>query len=424
MSDSEEEGSDNTSGVTDWPITEEWLQAVLKEHHKDLSEPAAITIIEFAVRPGCETGESVLSDILAVTVTYCLRGDPEGRNHNLNFIVKLLPQDPFSRFFVTEAQFDLREIKFYTQVVPDVQAFINENLTEDTADFILPIPKCYYAHYSPGETEPEPIPPSSVLVLGNIKPDGYQSVDFATGLDVQQAKAAVASIAKLHAVSLCLKLNEDRTLSEKYPFLFQTSQASDSYQQLVERGLPQLFEFLEAKNDLKEVLNELNDLRPHTKEIIESLLSPAEPLALITHTDFWCNNLMFREVHGSCECVILDWQMVTYSRPTNDLALLLVSSVSADLRREHSEEVLDLYWEELTSLCRKLKVNVEETLGYNRNMLGEDFRKAQLLALLLCIGSVDLALGNTQMEDRLVELLKDLHKDQLLNVAICKQDQK
>lgn len=73
MSDSEDDCSDNASGVADWPVTEEWLQAVLKEHHKDLTEPTSITIIEFTVRPGCETGETVLSDILAVTVTYCLR---------------------------------------------------------------------------------------------------------------------------------------------------------------------------------------------------------------------------------------------------------------------------------------------------------------------------------------------------------------
>lgn len=34
----------------------------------------------------------------------------------LEIIIKLLPHDPFSRYFVTEAQFDLREIKFYTKV--------------------------------------------------------------------------------------------------------------------------------------------------------------------------------------------------------------------------------------------------------------------------------------------------------------------
>ncbi|XP_048526250.1 uncharacterized protein LOC109541407 isoform X2 [Dendroctonus ponderosae] len=421
MSDSEEDCSDNISGVADWPVTEEWLQAVLKEHHKDLTESTAITILEFTVRPGCETGESVLSDILAVTVTYCLR-HLEGTHHSLNFIVKLLPQDPFSRFFVTEAQFDLREIKFYTQVVPDIQAFKSETCLEDTEnDLALPIPTCYYAHYSPGESEPEIIPPSSALVLENIKPQGFQSVNFAIGLDLNQARAAIEAIAKVHSFSLCLKISQGQILSEKYPFLFQTSQASDSYQQLVERGLPQLFEFLESKTELQHILKKLNELRPHTKEIIENLLSAEEPMALITHTDFWCNNLMFREVQGVCECTILDWQMVTYSRPTNDIALLLVSSVPAELRREHTDQLLDLYWEKLTKISKKLKVDIEDTLHYTRAKLGEDFKKGQLLALLLCIGSVDLALGNAQMEQRLVELLKDLHTENLLNPVVAKQ---
>lgn len=38
----------------------------------------------------------------------------------LDIIIKLLPHDPFSRYFVTEAQFDLREIKFYTTVSKNI----------------------------------------------------------------------------------------------------------------------------------------------------------------------------------------------------------------------------------------------------------------------------------------------------------------
>ena len=114
MSDSEED----SSGGTDWPVTEEWLQAVLRKHHDTLEDPSAITVADFTVRPGCDAGESVLSDILAVAVKYRLPDDAadEDKTHSLSFVIKLLPQDPFSRFFVTEAQFDLREIKFYTQV--------------------------------------------------------------------------------------------------------------------------------------------------------------------------------------------------------------------------------------------------------------------------------------------------------------------
>lgn len=77
---------------------------------------------DFTVKPGCAASESVLSDIVAVGVDYKLllaleRGrEAEETSHSLALVVKLLPSDPFSRLFVTEAQFDLREISFYTKV--------------------------------------------------------------------------------------------------------------------------------------------------------------------------------------------------------------------------------------------------------------------------------------------------------------------
>lgn len=226
------------------------------------------------------------------------------------------------------------------------------------------------------------------------------------------------SIAKIHSLSLAMKIKEEKNLTERYSFLFQTSSATDSYQQLVERGLPQLSEFLERRPGFENVLEALNSVRPKTKDIIKSLLSPKEPMALITHTDFWCNNLMFKEDDKSCTCIILDWQMVTYSRPTNDLALLLISSLPAELRRLHTDSLLNTYWETLLRTCAKLNLNVESDLSYDKNALLEDYRKSKLLALLLCIGSVDVALGDPLTEERLLELLKDLHEEDVLKAEI------
>lgn len=106
-------------------------------------------------------------------------------------------------------------------------------------------------------------------------------------------------------------------------FLFQTEKATDSYQQLVEQGFPQLVKFLRRHDGYENEIVALEQIRPKTKSIIEKLLQPIEPIALITHTDFWCNNLLLRhksdeEVDGNSNseinCSILDWQMITYSR--------------------------------------------------------------------------------------------------------------
>lgn len=54
-----------------------------------------------------------------------------GDNSNekqLDIVIKLLPQDPFGRYFVTINQFDLREIQFYTKVcLPLFTNFLSEN---------------------------------------------------------------------------------------------------------------------------------------------------------------------------------------------------------------------------------------------------------------------------------------------------------
>lgn len=306
-------------------------------------------------------------------------------------------------------------------MVPDLERFQRENLLPDSTAISMPIPRCYHAHYSAGSTGTEdgggsPQPPESVLVLENLKPAGYTSADFSRGLTLRQTRSAIEAIARVHALSLCLKMKEGKPLSERYPFLFQTSKATDSYQQLVERGLPQLASFLERRPGLESVLHSLNSIRTNTKELIAALLAPEEPLALITHTDFWCNNLMFKDTEDTSTalCAILDWQMVTYSRPTNDLALLLVSSVPSELRRLHTKSLLDDYWNALTGCCKKLNVDIEKEHGYTRGRLADDYRRSQLLALLLCIGSVDVALGDPLTEQRLLDVLHDLDKEGVL----------
>ncbi|XP_050449880.1 uncharacterized protein LOC126850684 [Cataglyphis hispanica] len=420
MSDLDDE-TDTSCGeeqiVSDWEVQKEWLESVLSKYH----DGRAVEILKFNVSPGCTTSESVLSAITSVTGNYLLASttDPTDKpsdKRRLSIIIKQLPRDPFSRFFVTEGQFDLREIKFYTQVMPDLKEFNRRQLGPNPEEpIILPVPECYHAHYSPaGGTDDSPVPPESILVLDDLGASRFESVKFSEGLTLDQATVALDAIARIHAHSLSIKVVDGESLSERYPFLFQTAKATDSYQQLVERGLPQLAHFLESRPGLEAVLETLLVLRPRTKDIISALLAPEGPLALITHTDFWSNNLLFRDTCGSAECYILDWQMVTYSRPTNDVALLLVSSVPTELRRKHTESLLNTYWNKLNWTCSHLGLNIPKDLGYTREDLDKDYRKSQLLALLLCIGSVDVALGDPLTEQRLIDVLEDLYNDGVL----------
>jgi Ecdysteroid kinase-like family len=176
---------------------------------------------DFSAKQGCQDSVSNLSDILALHVDYELTGASNtSKALKLNLIIKLLPHDPFSRFFVTEAQFDLREIKFYTQILPDLLAFQKEHLLPGCEPIQVSVPKCFHTHYVSQSLNPDasPLqPPESVLVLEDMRPKGFRSIPFTKGLTLDQAEAAVQSIAAVHALSLGLKVKEQVDINEKYP---------------------------------------------------------------------------------------------------------------------------------------------------------------------------------------------------------------
>ncbi|XP_011143735.1 uncharacterized protein LOC105185729 [Harpegnathos saltator] len=412
MSDLDDE-TDTSCGeeqvISDWEVREEWLESLFTKYHGE-----KVRILRFEAKPEC-TSEGALSSITSVCVKYWLNAC---QNKYLRpIIIKQLPKDPFSRFFVTEGQFDLREIKFYTQVMPDLKSFKERQIPKMSSfetDIKLSVPICFDAHYIPaGGTDDSPVPPESILVLDDVR-DGRKSVKFSEGLTRVQTQAALDAIACFHAHSLAMKVVDGQSLPERYPFLFQTGKATDSYQQLVERGLPQLVHFLESRPGLDAILEILLTLRPRTKDIISSLLAPDGPMALITHTDFWSNNLIFTHDQVNPYCYIVDWQMVTYSRPTNDVALLILSSVPTETRRKYIDLFLDMYWSKLNFTCSCLGVDIQKDLEYTREDFNKDYRRSQLLALLLCIGSVDVALGDPRTEQRLLDVLEDLYKDGVL----------
>lgn len=62
----------------------------------------------------CQQRIGNLSDLIMATIRYEV-GTGTDEKH-MDLIIKLLPQDPFGRYFVTINQFDLREIQFYTKV--------------------------------------------------------------------------------------------------------------------------------------------------------------------------------------------------------------------------------------------------------------------------------------------------------------------
>lgn len=103
----------------------------------------------------------------------------------------------------------LTHSKTRCKVVPELEQFQRRCLPPDTPPLELPIPRCFHARYTPGRNSPNssPTPSESVLVLENLKSRGFQGADFSRGLTLRQAESALEAVARLHALSLALKVH-------------------------------------------------------------------------------------------------------------------------------------------------------------------------------------------------------------------------
>ncbi|KAI8420690.1 hypothetical protein MSG28_007919 [Choristoneura fumiferana] len=384
---SDSEASDCEPGPEpdqDAALTEEWARELLETADEKNAQE---------VRVESRAGVAgALSRVLAVTIRY----ECAGERRALPLVVKLPPRDPFGRLFVAEAQFDTREILFYTELAPALNKLAEEALGPGMG---LPIPKCMKARL------PDEIGGDSELVLEDVTSSGYEAAEFAAGLSLGRARAALGAAARLHALSLALREREG-ALDRRFDFLFPCERAAAGYLRLVRRGLPQLEAFLRGRPTAP--------TRPppaRAPSLLGTLLRPAEPAPLV-HADFWSGNLLFRERDGACECMALDWQMVSLGRPMDDVALLLLSSLTPELRRAAGAELIELYGARLEAECRRLGAPAAGSQA--RRALAPDWPRAALRALLLCAGSVDVALGEPRAEARLLEAVRDLKAEGVL----------
>ncbi|XP_045496827.1 uncharacterized protein LOC123695135 [Colias croceus] len=378
-------------GEAETALTEEWARELLID--SGVVDPNEIRVESRAGVAGA------LSRVLAVTVRY----ESEGERHALPLVVKLPPRDPFGRLFVAEAQFDTREILFYTELAPALNKLAQEALGPDEG---LAVPRCVKARL------PDEIGGDSELVLEDVTAVGFESADFAEGLTVERARAALFAAARLHALSLALR-DREGPLDQRFDFLFPCERAAAGYLRLVRRGLPQLEVFLRGRTDCVSEAAAVSALSARAPSLLGTLLRPAEP-APLAHADFWSGNLLFRERDGISECIALDWQMVSLGRPMDDVALLLLSSLTPELRRAVGDTLIEDYGDRLEAECARLGSAPAGAIV--RRSLKQDWPRAALRALLLCAGSVDVALGEPRAEQRLLEAVRDLYAQGVLDL--------
>jgi hypothetical protein len=252
-------------------------------------------------------GTGQVSDTYRLRMTY----SSDDQSLPATLIAKVPAADPASRSAARSFRTYEIEASFYAEIAPGLP---------------VALPACFYSAY-------DPEPDEYVVLLEDLAP--AQPGDQLAGLTADEAAAAVAELAALHAAGW----NSPDLAA--LPWLNRSSpEAADFMAAVVTELFPGFRE------------RYAGSLVPGTLQLIEDFIPRAggyltdrnEPRTIV-HGDFRADNLLF----GPSRPVVLDWQTASFGLATSDLSYFLGSSLPVAVRQEHEHDLVRLYHSILAS---------------------------------------------------------------------------
>lgn len=330
------------------PVPVQDLDAVLAQ---SLGNDFQIDHLEW--RPLTAPGENFGSIMLALDVTVKRNNKAE----TLHLVAKLPPSSEYLLDLFNSPVTFKKELEFYSRMTKEfINLQLESGVKEEDLDMLAP--KFFGGRL--GLRNPEEFDEQAVIVLENLKYSGYNTEDRISGLDKEHIEHALEELAKLHAITIALKIKKPQ-LFEKITLEVMTEALNETTKKCVMDMVQK------ARADIKEI----EDAKPYLDRIDRAIelciqlnknSQPEEPWATLVHNDFWVNNMMFR--HGERgELVglkIVDFQLCLYDYGINDLIFFLISSAKQEILDNQLNDMLDYYYSCFIKFLKIMKIDTEK----------------------------------------------------------------
>jgi thiamine kinase-like enzyme len=252
-------------------------------------------------------GTGQMSLTYRVTLDYA-DGDRAGP---ASVVIKLAADDQTSRSTGIALGIYEAEVRFYQELAPRIGG---------------PLARCYLARFEEAEGW-------FTLVLEDVAP-AIQG-DQIAGCSVEQARLAVAELARLHA-----PVFGDPALEESV-WLNRTSPVN---QTLVTQLLGGFFDRYGER-----VSTEHQAVCRQLVASLDGWMADRQPPLGLVHGDFRLDNLLFGEPDSARPLTAVDWQTVSWGDAMTDVSYFLGGGLSVPDRREHERALVEEYHASLTA---------------------------------------------------------------------------
>uniref|UniRef100_A0A0M3J7V0 CHK domain-containing protein n=1 Tax=Anisakis simplex TaxID=6269 RepID=A0A0M3J7V0_ANISI len=105
-------------------------------------------------------------------------------------------------------------------------------------------------------------------------------------------------------------------------------------------------------NTIDEIIKNIDEI--FNKNTINELNAKFGMQPTLAHCELWTQNLIWKEHDKKRElAAIIDWECVHEGNPSEDIAFMIASSLSADDRHQHADTILKHYYDHLTELLQQ-----------------------------------------------------------------------
>lgn len=310
-------------------------------------------VIKHEVVPLTAIGENYGSEILRVEITV----DENGQQKIAHAVAKLIPPTEFQlQIFNTQVTFK-NEAQFYAVIVPLMREIQREHHFSEIANYF---PELYGSRFNLKQNS-EVVDTDAVILMENLKLSGYDIIEPQKFFDLDTTRKILRALANLQATAVGLKLKRPEVfhaqirpyLTEFSPPVFPVKEGTKD---------PLLMQFETA---LKENPNTAHLISKVSKVIAKQKIKKnrqaREPWATIVHNDLWVNNVMVKHTnHEVSEIKLVDFQVIDYGSPINDLIYFLLTSVQTSVLKYHFDKLILFYYNEFVKTLQQLKVDLKE----------------------------------------------------------------
>jgi hypothetical protein len=311
-------------------------------------------------------GDGLVGMNLRLFLTQAVSGIPT------SVVAKVPSLDPTSRATGVALRNYEREVKFYSDVAGTVD---------------IRVPHCYYADWD--ETTGD-----FVIILEDMTP--ARQGDQLTGCTVDDARLAVAALARLHGPRWNDPSLHDLEWLERRSGSDDGAQLATLWQMFVAGFLGTYRQYLTTEQH--ELVEKFGPLIP---EWVDGRDGPET----VTHGDYRLDNMLFGTDDAGPLITVVDWQTPAHSSPATDLSYFCGAGLLPTERREHERELVDLY---ATSLS-EYEVQIDEP------WLWEHYRRNAFAGVVMAVVASQVV-GSSDRSEAMFSVMATRHLQHALDL--------